>query len=136
MHFSPNFNARNFAQTSLFTNFHCLFVSCAYITFESSTRKPSLNVVGYIYFGFVLTSIAFIQQYGLSWPDLEEMRIAFDECPHTLGNKFDEVFSDVEVVSLKPESPGKEPEAAVVLVRVDGDPVEHPDRAHYFEEKG
>jgi hypothetical protein len=33
---------------------------------------------------------------------------------------------------LKPESPGKEPEADLVLVRVDGDPMVRPD---YFVEK-
>jgi hypothetical protein len=48
--------------------------------------------------------------------------------------EFDKLFSEVKVISLKPELPGAEPEGAILLVRVDGDPEESLDYNYYFAE--
>ena len=46
----------------------------------------------------------------------------------------DKLFSEVKIISLTPESPGAEPEGAILLVRADGDPEESPDYKYYFAE--
>jgi hypothetical protein len=42
---------------------------------------------------------------------------AIKEIFNAKASEFDKLFSEVEVISLKPELPGAEPEGAILLVR-------------------
>jgi hypothetical protein len=60
-------------------------------------------------------------------PYVEEMKRALKQPINTLEKSFDDLFIDVRPVVLPNKTPGGEAEAGVILVRVDGDPVERPE---------
>jgi hypothetical protein len=60
-------------------------------------------------------------------PYLADIEQALEKLPNSLGLDFDELFRDVRGVALPQKSADEKTEGGIILVRVEGDPLERPD---------
>jgi hypothetical protein len=60
-------------------------------------------------------------------PYLADIKQALEKLPNFLGLGFDDLLRDVRGVALPKKLPDEKTEGGIILVRVEGDPLERPD---------